>query len=395
MLNHTNFRFWILVSVVAISGFSQGMLLPLIAIIFENSGVSSSLNGVHATSLYIGVLLASPFMEKPLRKWGYKPIILIGGFLVLSSLTLFPLWQAFWFWFVLRLAIGIGDHMLHFGTQTWITSSSPSDKLGRNIAIYGLFFGLGFTAGPLMTRLLEVNEYLPFFLSAGMSLIVWLSLWTLRNEWPEEMDTVHHDVGTFKRFLQTGKIAWAAFLPPFAYGFMEASLHGNFPVYALRTGIDVSSVSIILPAFAGGSLVSQLPLGMLSDKIGRSKVLLFVIFGGFVTFMIASFIEQSSIGLFICFLVAGMLVGSLFSLGISYMTDLLPRNLLPTGNILCGIAFSLGSIIGPFIGGAFIQWVEGGSFFYMISGMLLLVFLAIAHYKHHNEGATMTADQTS
>ena len=33
-------RFWILVSLVAISGFSQGMLLPLIAIIFEKDGLS-------------------------------------------------------------------------------------------------------------------------------------------------------------------------------------------------------------------------------------------------------------------------------------------------------------------------------------------------------------------
>ena len=32
------------------------------------------------------------------------------------------------------------------------------------------------------------------------------------------------------------------------------------------------------------------------------------------------------------------------------MTDLLPRHLLPAGNILSGIAFSLGSIMGPVLG---------------------------------------------
>jgi hypothetical protein len=45
IMDKQRIRFWILVSIVGISGFSQGMLLPLIAIIFENSGVSSSLNG--------------------------------------------------------------------------------------------------------------------------------------------------------------------------------------------------------------------------------------------------------------------------------------------------------------------------------------------------------------
>lgn len=37
----------VLICMVGISGFSQGMLLPIIAIIFENDGISSSLNGFH------------------------------------------------------------------------------------------------------------------------------------------------------------------------------------------------------------------------------------------------------------------------------------------------------------------------------------------------------------
>ena len=138
-------RFWILVTIVSISGFSQGMLLPLISIIFEQDGLSASLNGLNATGLYIGTLLVSPFMEQPLRRFGYKPIIMIGGILVFMSLLLFPLWKSVIFWFVLRLFIGIGDHLLHFSTQTWITSFSSKDRLGRNIALYGLSFGIGFS----------------------------------------------------------------------------------------------------------------------------------------------------------------------------------------------------------------------------------------------------------
>ncbi|MDQ0175664.1 MFS family permease [Bacillus chungangensis] len=156
-MNRVKSRFWILVSIVAISGFSQGMLLPLIAIIFEQDGISSSLNGLNAAGLYIGILLISPFMEAPLRKYGYKPIIIGGGLLVILSLALFPLWKSFWFWFLLRLFIGIGDHALHFGTQTWITDFSPVHKRGRNISLYGLFFGVGFAVGPLMTPLVKIK----------------------------------------------------------------------------------------------------------------------------------------------------------------------------------------------------------------------------------------------
>lgn len=381
MNTNTTKRFWILVTIVSISGFSQGMLLPLIAIIFENSGVSSTINGLHATGLYIGVLLASPFMEQPLRRFGYKPIILIGGIIVISSLFAFPLWNSIIFWFMLRLLIGIGDHMLHFGTQTWITSFSPEHKRGRNISLYGLAFGLGFAAGPLMTPLVEINASLPFIISGIISLIAWATVFFIKNEMPESDYDTTSFFGTLKRFAATWKYAWVAFLPPFGYGFLEASLNGNFPVYALRTGIDIQSVSILLPAFAVGSIITQLPLGILSDKLGRKNILMIVLFLGFLSFTAASFLEHSVTGLLISFIIAGMVVGSTFSLGISYMTDLLPKNLLPAGNLMCGIFFSFGSISGPLIGGLFIEFVDGASFFHVISTMLLCIFLAIISFK--------------
>src|SRR5699024_11688997 len=88
-------------------------------------------------------------------------MILVGGFMVILSLAFFPIWNALWFWFILRMTVGIGDHMLHFGSQTWITTTVSKETRGRSIAIYGLAFGLGFVLGPLMPRLLSINEALP------------------------------------------------------------------------------------------------------------------------------------------------------------------------------------------------------------------------------------------
>lgn len=384
-MNKPYFRFWILVSIVAISGFSQGMLLPLIAVIFEKSGVSPSLNGLNAIALYIGILLVSPFMEMPLRKYGYKPIIIFGGALVFVSLALFPLWKTFWFWFALRLLIGIGDHSLHFATQTWITSFSPAEKRGRNISLYGLFFGIGFATGPLMTPLVNVNEALPFIVSSIVCLAGWLFVFSLKNELPEQVVNINSFLATIKQFRRALKYGWVAFLPPFSYGFLESSLNGSFPIYALRMNIDVSSVSLVLSAFAIGSIITQLPLGILSDQYGRRNILMSVLFLGFFSFTAASLLEHSFIGLIIAFLISGMVVGSTFSLGISYMTDLVPKDLLPTGNLLCGIFFSLGSLSGPIIGGLFIKFLHGVSFFYIISTMLLALSFIIFTFGKKNQ----------
>ncbi|WP_019414566.1 MFS transporter [Paenisporosarcina sp. TG20] len=368
-------RFWILVTIVSISGFSQGMLLPLISIIFEQDGVSSTLNGLNATGLYIGTILISPFMEQPLRRFGYKPIIIVGGILVFISLLLFPLWKSVAFWFVLRLIIGIGDHALHFSTQTWITSFSPQERLGRNIALYGLSFGIGFAVGPLFLPLVSIYEGLPFIVSGILCIFAWSLIFLVKNDFPGYMHSTSTMRGTWARFGATIGFAWVAFIPPFSYGFLESSLHAIFPVYALRNEVDVSMVSIILVAFSTGGIISQLPLGALSDRIGRKKVILLALFGGAFSFSGAALLEGNIWTLIGAFLIAGLFIGSSFSLGIAYMVDLTPKELLPTGNLLCGIFFSVGSLTGPLMGGFFLEYFEGFSFLWLVSLFLLTLSL--------------------
>lgn len=377
-------RFYILISFVTISGFTQGMLLPLLAILLEGMGVSSSMNGLHATGLYIGVLIASPFMEKPLHKFGYKPMILTGGGLVFVSLLLFPLFPSLWFWFILRLGVGIGDHMLTFATQTWITSTTPQFKRGKIIAIYGLFFSLGFSVGPTMLRFIELHQNLPFIIAGLLCMVAWGFVLFIHNEHVENDDGIHtiQVQSTIGRFGLTIKLAWIALLGPFTYGVLEAILHGIFPIYGIRIGYNVDTIAFIIPLFSIATLFTQVPLGALSDKIGRGKTLFTVTAFGSIIFLLGAMFEGTFTVLILTFLLSGMLLGSLFSMGVSFMTDILPRQLLPAGNIMCGIAFSIGSMIGPYFGGLFIDLFPNTSLFYSLSGTLFIITVIFSKKKH-------------
>ncbi|GKV69641.1 putative MFS-type transporter YfkF [Sporosarcina sp. NCCP-2716] len=367
-------RFWVLVIIVSISGFSQGMLLPLISSIFENDGISGTLNGLNATGLYIGTLLVSPFMEAPLRRFGYKPVIIAGGLIVIISLLSFPLWKSVVFWFFLRLMIGIGDHALHFATQTWVTSTVPPERLGRSISIYGLSVGVGFAVGPMFVPLVTIFEGLPFIVSACLTLIAWGLVFTLRNDMPEVMAGTASEGRFVKRVKATVAVAGIAMLGPMAYGFLESSLNAMFPVYALRNGIPLTMVSVIIPAFAFGGILSQVPLGILSDRIGRRPVLLIAMGGGVIAFTCAAVFSFSAAAIMAAFFAGGVFCGSLFSLGVAYMSDLTPKSLLPTGNLLCGIFFSIGSLTGPILGGYVLETFQA-SYLYLFSAMLGILFL--------------------
>lgn len=375
--NNPVYRYWVLVGMVLIAGFSQGMLLPVLAVMLEGSGVSSSANGLNAAALYIGIILISPFIEKPVRKYGYKPVIIVGLVLVCFSLLLFPLWQAFWFWFALRMVVGIADNLIHFSTQVWISTTSSRKNRGRQLSLYGLAFGMGFGLGPMMTRLLEINEYLPFIIASAASVIAWVFMLFLKNEWPASDFETGSQLNTFTRYKKVLKLAWFALLPGFFFGYMEASLHGNYPVYALRMGIDIQFVTVLLlPGFVFGSLITQLPLGILSDKLGRNKVLLGLISTGLVIFFSMSFVEHIPWLLFTLFVIAGMLLGSLFSLGIAYLADLVPANLLPTGNVMTAVLFAVGSMTGPVVGGILIEVVGEGAIYYSLTAMLAAMLAA-------------------
>lgn len=383
--SYTTFRLSLLIGAVFVSGASQGMLLPLISILLEHGGTTSALNGLNASALYIGVLIASPFIEKPTYKHGYKPILIIGLTLVMVSLFLFPIWENFWFWFALRLLVGIGDNMLHFAAQVWITLTSKPEKKGRNIAFYGLAFGLGFAVGPLLTRLLDFGIFYPFLITGGGCLVFWFLMLFLKNDHPEAyLPETGHENGSVFRYKKVFLLAWAGLITTFAYGFLEASLNSNFPVFALRNGYTLNDISILLPTFVAGSLITQIPLGSLSDRIGRNRLILFVSLLGTLSFIAAAIFSGSLTGLFITFLISGAFVGSLFSMGMTFISDLLPNNLLPLGNILAGVSFGIGSIIGPLIGGWSIALPNGG-FFYGISGVMLVVFLSSLAYKRPNK----------
>jgi len=381
---------FILSAVVSISGFSQGMLLPLISFIFERDHVPSIVNGFHATSLYIGVFLASLFLEGFLRKWGFKPLIITGGVLVCLSFLLFPIFKAMSIWFLLRLIVGIGDNMLHFATQSWLTHMTPRDQLGRALAYYGLSFSLGFMLGPILVPLVNIHESLPFLISAGLTFIAFSLVFTLKNSFPELSDEKVSLSSTFINFRKVIHTSWIAFLFPMVFGVMESSLNSNFPVFALKHSLSLRNITWILPMFSLGTILFQVPIGSLSDRMNRSHLMLTLTLIGSTIFLLGDFFIAHHYSMMAIFFIAGVFTGSLYSLGVTYMTEITPRYLLPAGNLMCGIVFSIGSIFGPIIGGAVISLTGNQFFFIAISVLILLTsfatYIFILNNRKFSEG---------
>ncbi|WP_274362281.1 MFS transporter [Paenibacillus thermotolerans] len=367
--NSFNVKVTILLFVCIVAGFNQGLLLPLLTVLLEKSGIPASMNGLNSTAMYIGSFATMFFIRKPVAVYGYRTVIAAGLLLAAAATAAFPLWESVAFWFVLRLLVGIGDSALHYATQLWIVTNSPAERRGRFISLYGMCYGIGFSIGPLGLNLLPFGNAVPFVLISAVMLLAMLCLAAL----PADRPGADSGVDTEKTKASTVyRIAWFALIPAFLYGCMEASLNSNFPVYGLRMGISEPEVSLLLLSVGVGSLILQLPLGAISDKIGRKPVILTCAVIGGLAFLSVPLAGRSFVGILVAFAVAGGLVGSFFSLGLAYAADRLPKQALPTANMIASIHFSVGSIAGPYIGGLGIQYVALPSAFLFLGGMFLL-----------------------
>jgi len=366
------YKLVLLLAVVIVAGMSQGLLLPLLSILLEDAGIPADQNGLNSVAMYIGVFGMMFFVEKPVRAWGYKRVIIAGIALVACSVLLFPFTQSLAVWFVLRLLVGVGDSALHYSTQLWIVSSSPAEKRGRYISLYGMAYGLGFSIGPLGINLLQAGRHVPFLVSGFIFLSVMLLALKLPHENPEMPK--RGEAGR-KRYLTIYRLAWFALIPAILFGLMESSMNSTFPLYGLRTGLDQHWISLLLLAFGIGSLILQLPLGILSDKAGRKPVLMLCGIAGAFSFLAIPFAGDAIAVLMLLFIVAGGAVGSFFSLGLAYAADILPKEILPAANVAGSIHFSIGSVMGPLLGGYGLSYLSDNSLFLLLGSAFLLFSL--------------------
>jgi len=362
-----------------VAGSIQGLLLPLLSYLMEVQGISSSLNGFNSSAIFIGILCTSLMIERPVRRFGYKPVILIGAAVILATLVLYPLWTNLYFWFAVRLLTGAGVTALHYSAQQWIMADSPAHLRGRYISMYGMAYGAGFGIGPQGVNLLPFGLYTPFICAALLLSLCIFFTFRIKNDWPTQETSA--EASGSGRYWTTVRLGLLALIPICLYGFMESILTGSFTIFGAHAGMTPEWVAICLSVFLGSSLILQIQLGMLGDKYGRKRVLITVMSIGGVLFMLVPFVVHLKFVLLALFAINGALVGSISSLGISYGVDLLPKHLLPTLGVMLALCHGLASIAGPNVGGLAIQYISPGAMFYILGGLFVGYVVIAAFYK--------------
>jgi MFS family permease len=259
-------------------------------------------------------------------------------------------------------------------------TTSTEQNRGRTLSFYGMSYGIGFSIGPLGMNLLHFGEWAPFVAIALLCLVVLAAVVFILPNY-QVMGAKNDGPALEKRYLRSFQWAWFALLPAFLYGYTEASMNSSFPIYALRIGLDQEWISFLLPFFGIGGLILQLPLGMLSDRIGRKKVLMGAGLLGGIAFLVLPVFGANAWAILVLFMVAGGMLGSFYSLGLAFAADVLPRAYLPSANVVATFIFSIGSIVAPNLAGLGMQHISISSMFWLLGAFFIAFSFLGVFYK--------------
>lgn len=140
----------ILFTTVLIDLLGFGIILPLLPLYVEQFGGTPVVAGWLATSFSAMQFLFAPLWGRLSDVHGRRPFILLSLIGSALAFLLFGLARALWVLFAARIAAGVLTAASLPTAQAYIADVTPPERRARGMAMIGVAFGIGFSAGPAL-----------------------------------------------------------------------------------------------------------------------------------------------------------------------------------------------------------------------------------------------------
>jgi MFS family permease len=251
-------------ALLLMAGALHGLLLPTHGVL---AGFSTTELGLIGTGYAIGFMAGCLVLPELVRRIGH-----IRAFGVLTSvaavtilLNLLIVWAPFWI--TLRAVTGFcfaGTTMI---VESWLNERVTSDIRGRFFSVYQMVNYGASTAGQLILVITLPADYYYFALGAILYCLALLPTALSSAAIPAPLKRSRIDL---RALYATSPVAAVG-------GVLIGLLNGAFGtlgrVYAQRIGLPISNVATMTAGALIGSAVFQVPLGRLSDRFDRRRVL--------------------------------------------------------------------------------------------------------------------------
>jgi MFS family permease len=343
--------------------FSYGAEAPIASVWLEDAGHGPTVIGLNSATYYLGLALAAGLVPWLMRRTG-RGCMVIG--MIGSGLTIaaFPWCGGLVGAFLLRLLNGVAGAISLIPLETMLGRQARPEQRARSFGFYAVCLGIGMALGTLVGLQLYALAPRPAFLAggaiaiaAGLLFLGWLP--PVADEVDEEAHTA--PLGLGRHVLSLGS-AWSQ-------GFLEAGMLALVPLFLLGIGFTKNGASWLLSGVILGVIAAQLPLGWLADRLGRASVLVGCYLAALLGLAIIPFCSGAAALAFWMWLVAAC-AGAFYPLGLALLSEQVPAAGLARANA-CFLAINcVGSLAGPVVAGAAMEWLGGTALFAAGAGAL-------------------------
>ena len=337
------FHAWPLFLAMALIMLGNGLQGTLIGVRATLEGFPPAVTGFVMSGYFVGFLFGSTLTPKLMWQVGHVRVY-AGLASLASTATLAHLIVINPFaWGFFRIITGFCLAGLYIVAESWLNGASTNANRGKLLSVYMLTFSLAMAGSQGLLRFDDPGGFKLFILASVLvSLaVVPISLTPTRAPAFEEPTGV--PIRELFKAAPLGMTAAAV------TGTSNGALLSGGPVYGLEAGMGAARVGLFIAVTLIGQLVFQWPLGALSDRISRRRVILGVTTMAAIAAGIAVEVDPLGAPFLLIALVFGGMTYPMYSLSVSHVNDVVPEDKLVAASAATIMVNGLGAIAGPIV----------------------------------------------
>lgn len=347
----------------------QGTLLGIRGAI---EGFSTLQMSVVMSAYFAGFLFGSRMAPEMIRRVGHVRVFAALGSLISAVLILYAAIPDWIVWALLRVLIGFCFSGVYVTAESWLNNTASNENRGQALSLYMIVQMLGIIAAQALINFADPAGFLLFVIPSVLVSLAFAPILLSVSPAPTFGTTKSMSIRELYGVSPLGVVG------TFLMGGVFAAMFGMTAVWGTEAGLSVLEISIFTGAIYFGGLIFQYPIGWLSDRMDRRRLLVIVSLIGVAGGALAVLFDLSFIWLVGVALIIGGISNPLYSLLVAYTNDYLEADQMAAAS--GGLLFvnGVGAILGPLT----IGWLMGvigpsGFFLFIIVLMMMLVIYAV------------------
>lgn len=349
----------------------SGLFGTVLALRAGLEGFADPVIGLIMSAYFVGFFAGTFFCPPLIRRVGHIRAFAMFAAVASSAAIMHALVVDPWVWLLLRVLTGACLVGLYTVIESWLNAQTPNQQRGQVFALYMAVTLVALAAGQGLVAVNDPAAFAPFgiaaiLLSLGLVPVAFTSL-----SQPQPVATPRLGL----RFLYANSPAAVA--GALASGLVVGAFWGIGPVFAQRVGLDALGIAGFMSATILGGAALQWPIGHLSDRGDRRRVLVWVgLCAALCALATVAIAEAGSGWLLAATFLFGGLAFSVYPVSVAHLNDhLQPEQVLEGASGLL-LVHGVGAAAGPAIAGVLIGLYGPLSllFFYAAALGLLAAF---------------------